>query len=145
MQNVTMFPMFGWEFPHHASLNIVLSGLGQVCLSLKPLFVIFLFSMNIKFHFQKNTANHNNKSNHSIDGDRGVQALRAKIQIDNVRLTCEFYEICYMLIDLGLNAKQEYEENGNNYVKRYSWGCPINQNVLNSIIPRKLHKLDFGY
>ena len=58
-------------------------------------------------------------------------ALRAKIQIENVRLTCEFYEICYMLIDLGLNAKQEYEDNGNNYVKQYSWGCPINQHVLN--------------
>ena len=60
-----------------------------------------------------------------------MQALRAKIQIDNVRLTSEFYEICYMLIDLDLNAKQEYEENGNNYVRQYSWGCPINQNVLN--------------
>ena len=48
------------------------------------------------------------------DGDHGMQVLQRLLQTNCEILTCGLYKIRNMLINLGLNAKQDCENDGDN-------------------------------
>ena len=51
------------------------------------------------------------KSYHPIVGDRGVKALKAAIQAHDERVACGFHDFHNILIDLGLNTKEDCVNN----------------------------------
>lgn len=61
----------------------------------------------------------------------GVQAFKAAIQANNENMTHGLQKLHDMLINLGLNANKNHEDDGSNYQGYYTCGQPIDQCVYN--------------
>lgn len=61
----------------------------------------------------------------------GVQAFKAAIQANSEKMTHGLQELQDMLINLGLNANKNCEDDRSNYQGYYTCGQPIDQCVYN--------------